>query len=550
MLWFPLPQQTEWSLKRKLFGYMLLLAFGLTLVILCGLLMFGRFDSATKNTYDALSLQMDVLEKDVFQHFDGLAAAGIRLSEDTTELLEDYFEEKGIGFADLADSEEALRELQQRMIGPLRETLFREDCSGVFILLDTTVNTSLEDAGRSKAGLYLQINGYGSSANGALLYRGQASVGKENDAMPHRKWRQEFRTDLFPGYDTAMSEAALPLEKTYRFTELFTLPGTSEKAMLAVVPVIGTDGTVYGLCGYEVSASYFTAFHAQMTEIRRLTGLMTPADAQGADTAQGFSCGVAKGYYRAPQGVLKVSDRNGGLKRFEGDSVPYVGLQREIRLSPNNEAYVLSVMMLDSDYNRAVRAQVMQIVVLCALVTFFAVNCCLFFTRRFLQPVLKALEQIKADAHGPVQSQVVEINDLFAFLAEKDRTHEEALRLLEEEKQQAQEEKERLQSEYEKAQSKYEAAYAKIHRIESAAQPEINAEEYQVFLDGIKNLTPTESRIFRYYLDGMTVSQIMEVSSIKESTLRYHNRNIYNKLGVSSLKQLMRYAAQMQNQSE
>jgi len=32
--------------------------------------------------------------------------------------------------------------------------------------------------------------------------------------------------------------------------------------------------------------------------------------------------------------------------------------------------------------------------------------------------------------------------------------------------------------------------------------------------------------------------------------LRYHNRNIYNKLGVKSLKQLLQYAAQMQDQKD
>jgi DNA-binding CsgD family transcriptional regulator len=556
-MWFPLQQKNAWSLKRKLFGYMLLLAAGLIVVILCGLLLLGRFDSAEKEAYESLSLQLDVFEKDVFEHFDDLAAAGIRLSEDTTELLETCFAEKNITFADLQDSEVLLREVQQRMLEPLQNVLLREDCSGAFVLLDTTVNSALADADRSKAGLYLQINGYGSADHSVLLYRGQAQVGKDSGIMPHRKWRQEFHADLLPGYDAMMAQASLPLEKSYRFTDLFTLPGTSEKAILAVVPIVGTDGTVYGLCGFEVSESYFTAYHAQMTDIRHMTGLMTPASAEAIDTSAGLSCGVAQGYYRAPQGNLTTRDAGKGLLYFEGDAVRYIGLQRALRLSPNNEDYTLSVMMLASDYSRAVNQQNLKNLILSALVIFFAVNGCVLFTRRFLQPIIKGLEQIKANEQGQAQSRVMEINDLFAYLAEKDRSHEEELLLLEEEKlqaekekQQIEEEKIRIQSEYEKAQKKYEAAYAKIHRIESEAKPEINTEEYQAFVSGIQNLTPMESRIFNYYLQGMTVSQIMEVSSIKESTLRYHNRNIYNKLGVSSLKQLLRYAAQMQNQIE
>ena len=59
-------------------------------------------------------------------------------------------------------------------------------------------------------------------------------------------------------------------------------------------------------------------------------------------------------------------------------------------------------------------------------------------------------------------------------------------------------------------------------------------------------MTPTEHRIFAYYLSGKSVKEILSVAAIKESTLRYHNKNIYSKLGVNSLKQLLRYAALMQ----
>ena len=39
----------------------------------------------------------------------------------------------------------------------------------------------------------------------------------------------------------------------------------------------------------------------------------------------------------------------------------------------------------------------------------------------------------------------------------------------------------------------------------------------------------------------------MEMSGIKENTLKYHNKNIYNKLGVSSRKQLLRFASLKQH---
>lgn len=60
---------------------------------------------------------------------------------------------------------------------------------------------------------------------------------------------------------------------------------------------------------------------------------------------------------------------------------------------------------------------------------------------------------------------------------------------------------------------------------------------------GLKQLTPTEKAIFNLYLDGKTAAEIMEIMTIKQTTLKYHNRNIYSKLGVSSKKQPLNYAA-------
>lgn len=58
----------------------------------------------------------------------------------------------------------------------------------------------------------------------------------------------------------------------------------------------------------------------------------------------------------------------------------------------------------------------------------------------------------------------------------------------------------------------------------------------------MSTLTPMERTVFEYYLEGHTVKEIMKLADIKESTVRYHNQNIYRKLGVNSLKQMLRYA--------
>ena len=45
------------------------------------------------------------------------------------------------------------------------------------------------------------------------------------------------------------------------------------------------------------------------------------------------------------------------------------------------------------------------------------------------------------------------------------------------------------------------------------------------------------------YAAGLRTREIAQQLDIKDSTLRFHNKNIYDKLGVSSLKQLQQFVA-------
>ena len=65
------------------------------------------------------------------------------------------------------------------------------------------------------------------------------------------------------------------------------------------------------------------------------------------------------------------------------------------------------------------------------------------------------------------------------------------------------------------------------------------SERVELFISGFKTLTPTEKSICDAYIARVTTKEIMANMNIKESTLKYHNRNIYGKLGVSSRKELL-----------
>lgn len=60
--------------------------------------------------------------------------------------------------------------------------------------------------------------------------------------------------------------------------------------------------------------------------------------------------------------------------------------------------------------------------------------------------------------------------------------------------------------------------------------------------DRLIALTPAERNIYNLYLEGLTAKEVMARLFITENTLKYHNKNIYGKLGVSSRKELLQIA--------
>jgi len=554
----------RWSLKRKLFGYMLLLVVLLLMTLMAGLLLLGRFDSTAAETYEALDIQMERFEKDVFTHFDRLAAAGIELSADMTALLENYLHSHKISFSELNDAESDIAAIQERMLEPLRQKLLQENCSGVFVMLDVTVNSAVSNAAVSRTGLYLQQNGYKTPDKSVLLYRGSAEIGKQHNVMPHRKWRLEFRTDLIPNYSDFLALQTLASNKAYLLSDRFTLPGTSEDAMWMVAPIRGLDGTYYGICGYEVSANFFKTYHAQPTKIAYLTCLLAEKQDMAIDTSNGLSCGVSGGYYLEPKGILAYKDAHDYLLCFTGTETSYIGVMRDISITPNNSPYTLAVLMRKADFDRAAMKTFLQNSILLALILFFAVSSCLFFSRCYLSPILKDLEQIKSDKRYDAQSSIPEINDLFAFLAEQDHKYEDSLNTLERKNRTVQSENMRLQREYEQARLVYEQAQAEyvraqgdlsdakreLDRLAYSRKNEIDPDDYQHFLSGIQELTKTERELFEWYLEGKTAKEILVLAGVKEGTLKFHNHNILQKLGVSSRKQMLRYAALMKQEEQ
>ena len=71
-------------------------------------------------------------------------------------------------------------------------------------------------------------------------------------------------------------------------------------------------------------------------------------------------------------------------------------------------------------------------------------------------------------------------------------------------------------------------------------ESETFSERCDYFASQLNTLTPAEKTIYELYLTNKSTKEVLAILNIKESTLKYHNKNIYSKLGVSSKKQLLK----------
>jgi len=90
---------------------------------------------------------------------------------------------------------------------------------------------------------------------------------------------------------------------------------------------------------------------------------------------------------------------------------------------------------------------------------------------------------------------------------------------------------------------------ANLHAAEQQMATEtsraISASRHEQYISGVERLTQTERVIYNAYLKRMTTKEVMALLNIKENTLKYHNKNLYQKLGVSSRKELQEIYAQL-----
>lgn len=523
------------SMRRRLLLYMGALAALLLSALFAALLLLGQLKSPREELKKSLTFQMEAFRSDMTSLWRNVSVMGVHLSEDMTALIEAHVKD----FDALSGSADALEQLEASMLEPLCQYVRQADCSGGFVLLSVSLNP--DAAADSFSGLYVQRSNAEHTTSDLLLYRGMADIGRQHRVMPHRKWAQEFCPADFPGLADQLEAASAPIERACRTTELLTLPGTTEQAILLSVPMVGADGRVYGLCGFSVNQTYFSAHHAQPSAVSSLACVLSDA-AEGLDIQKGLLTYPAGGFCFVPDELLAEKSLRGGLSAFVGTELSFVGISEPFTVAAGDEApHDLTVLIPKSDYDRALLKSRLEAAGVLMLLLFFAVSCCLFYTRRYLRPILRDIERLK-DESGGTQMTFDELQPVSARL----RSHEQTITVLETEKLDLQGQVEHMQSQVVDTQEQLDDSLAEIRRLAYLGKKELDPADYQKFLEGYAKLSSKELEICAALAKGLSARQCAEQTGNALSTIDTYRKRVYGKTNIHRVRQLRLCYALMQ----
>ena len=265
-----------------------------------------------------------------------------------------------------------------------------------------------------------------------------------------------------------------------------------------------------------------------------------------SDHYAGQVAGNQSGYFPLVENTFFLDDRK-PLTIFHSGNTKFIGKIQKLKIGTT--PHLVAVMLPATEYQALIRTAQLKIAAFLFIAFLATLVSVLWCSKKYVAPILQGLEQIKTSTdRAQGESHVLEIEDLFAFLAEQDRAHEATLSSLQQERLEAQSRQERLQSKLEQASNDLGSAQAEIARLAYSRKQEIDPDDFQYFWEGISQLTPTERKVFDLYLEGKNAKEILAILGVTENTLKFHNKNIYNKLGVSSRKQLLRYATLLKQQ--
>lgn len=522
ILWMRERKSRGTRLQKRLFAFFALTVTTVILSFAMLLLLFGITGSGASQTKQFVQNELLHISDSIAEDFGKLSLQGVTLSERLSETTDAFFVANNITLNQLYERPEFIEPFLDAQMNTLIGVMEREVCSGVYLLLDTTVNKNLPNAEYSRAGIFLKktdpntVTTVGSDVH---YLRGPANVARKYKIDLLGQWKMEFDIKGEEFFEETIKIAdenpALPLSRLYRWSFRTTLKDNSESGLLLCVPVRDESGKAFAICGIEVSDRQFKRrYSPDNSTYANIFTAFCPIDKGQLLAHQGMIAGNSYLTSVYPQNPFSISKGKKGFSLYKSDEQAFGGLQTDIKVYPSDSPYdkekwKVAVMMEVTTLQSAITGNTPYLLISVVLLLAGSISMSIFISRRYLRPVIEGLGAIKSKTYGrAAKNTYMEINDLMEFLAEQ----------------------EELQKKEVHATFPSETASSSM---------------FEAFRRNMTTLSPAEKNVFDLYVKGYHAQEIADELCLSINTIKTHNRRIFAKLDVSTRKELLVYLDMM-----
>ena len=571
-----------WHNKRSMRGRFII--YLLSLVLLAGsamLILLNVIGIVQPPSHDIdrfLEYELNTRTNDIKRQMNALAAHNIDLSQQLQNDIDRVMLEQGIynNYDALNNNPEALTAIQQATYQTLAAKMQQAPASGALYLINASVNTNLLEP--TYNGLFLKFtNIYSENTlfNETCMFRGNPQVARNNNISLYSTWQLELNAHAYPQADKLLHAKENNISQQYILTDVAHLKESWEQSRLFLMPINSNDGRIIGICGFEISSVYFQ----QRTKQANYKGypLITAILDKKADNEYQGQLSNPASFVNA---TIKMSS-DGEHEFFTAGQESFIGYTAPLKVGAS-EHKVAVMLPADSYYHLQQQAK-MRLLIMLGIILLLSLLSAGYFSKRYVDPLVADLQQLQQNPDAPPQANVLELNQFFEFLQSHSEQQAEKLRQLQSENnqvqkqyglaamrlqeaqekqkqtanqyihleeqlavlqneiqqvrlqmEQTQQEKLQAQQEREQAQQQFNFAQAALEKAIEKKLESVDPDSYQMFIDNLTTLTPKEEDIFNLYVQGCSTKDIISQLGITENTLKYHNKNIYSKLGVKT----------------
>lgn len=491
------------TLHRKLMMYLLCLilaALGIFLLLLTAI---GGPLKAEPQIAQAMESQLHTTYDKVSEEMETYTGYSLQLSRELERDIEDFLDEKGMSVSDLNDRPELLLEIQKMMYSELNTTIRLGRSSGVFALVNATINTQIPEADQSRCGVYLRLINVSSNvilSPETILFRGNTEIARENGLELHNRWNMELNTEGLLGYQEL--EAGLgQSEAGYYWISRMNLKNTWEDVILLLVPMYTDTGEFLGACGIELNAVHFSLeYPATSSSYGSVVTVIAPVENGNLRLDQGMA-GNTESTWLGNAESLSIIEKNAYYSTYRSSKCDYYGIQMPLEIpGSSGQEWAVAVLIPRESCDQYIlrnKAAIMGVILGFVLIM---IALAWLLSKKFVRPILQGFQDIRdGQQTGDGKYRFAELEELCRWLAERGNPPE------------------------------------------AGDIPPNMAELFERFAQNVKTLTNAEYNIFRYYMNGYEVAQIPTAACVSMSTVKKHNGNIYRKLEISSNEELMMY---------